>query len=93
MLCISLAEDASIIKNVEIAIKNKVTIIDFPGFGCSETPDFAYTIYDYTELLHEFLKELDIKSLNKGFLYLGKIEHSQILSNKIEYSFLFFVLP
>ena len=27
MLCISLAEDASIIKNVEIAIKNKVTII------------------------------------------------------------------
>lgn len=40
--------------------RNRVTIIDFPGFGCSETPDFAYTIYDYTEILHEFLKELNI---------------------------------
>ena len=41
--------------------KNRITIIDFPGFGSSQTPDFAYTIYDYTDLLREFLKELGIK--------------------------------
>lgn len=44
-------------------ISNKrITILDFPGFGGSEIPDFAYTIYDYTELLHEFLNELEIKN-------------------------------
>ncbi len=40
--------------------KRRITIIDFPGFGGSEMPDFAYTIYDYANLLHDFLEELDI---------------------------------
>jgi len=40
----------------------RITILDLPGFGCSENPDFAYTIDDYTSLLHEFLKELEIKN-------------------------------
>ena len=38
----------------------KVTIIDLPGFGSSEIPSFAYTIDDYTSLLHEFFDSLDI---------------------------------
>ena len=41
--------------------KFKITILDLPGFGSSETPSFAYTISDYTELLHEFLDKLNIK--------------------------------
>ena len=38
----------------------KITILDLPGFGSSEIPKFAYTINDYTELLHDFLIELKI---------------------------------
>ncbi len=38
----------------------RITILDFPGFGSSETPKFAYTIYDYTKLLYELLEELKI---------------------------------
>ncbi len=41
--------------------RKKITILDFPGFGSSQTPDFAYTIYDYTELLHDLLNELKIE--------------------------------
>lgn len=40
----------------------RVTIIDFPGFGSSQMPDFAYTIYDYTELLREFLESFKIEN-------------------------------
>ena len=39
----------------------RITILDFPGFGSSETPEFAYTISDYTEVLHELLKSLGIE--------------------------------
>ena len=39
---------------------NRITILDFPGFGGSETPHFAYNISDYTDLLHEFLESLGI---------------------------------
>ncbi len=39
---------------------NRITILDFPGFGSSQTPSFAYNISDYTNLLHDFLKELKI---------------------------------
>ena len=38
----------------------RITIIDFPGFGSSDIPDFAYTISDYTNFLHEFLDSLGI---------------------------------
>ncbi len=40
----------------------RITILDFPGFGSSENPDFAYTIYDYRDFLHDFLEELKIKN-------------------------------
>ena len=40
----------------------KITILDLPGFGSSEIPNFAYNINDYTELLYEFLQELKIEN-------------------------------
>jgi len=40
----------------------RVTILDLPGFGSSEIPKFAYTINDYTEVLHDFLTELNIEN-------------------------------
>lgn len=44
-------------------LKNKyrITIIDLPGFGLSNEPDYAYSVYDYTDSVHELLEELNVK--------------------------------
>ena len=39
-----------------------ITILDLPGFGKSSEPTYDWTIYDYYEMLKEFLKELKIKN-------------------------------
>ena len=39
-----------------------VTIIDLPGFGLSKEPVYAYNIFDYTEVVHELLMELNINN-------------------------------
>lgn len=40
----------------------RITIIDLPGFGLSNEPDTSYSVYDYTEFLNEFFKEMNIKN-------------------------------
>lgn len=40
---------------------HKITIVDLPGFGLSDEPDYAYSVYDYVELLKELFDELKIK--------------------------------
>ena len=45
-----------------LADKFKITILDFPGFGSSQEPDYAYNISDYVELLHDLVKELKIEN-------------------------------
>ena len=40
---------------------HRVTIIDLPGFGVSSEPDYAYSIFDYTDVVHELLESLKIK--------------------------------
>ena len=40
----------------------KVYSIDFPGFGKSQEPDFAYTVSDYAKLVLEFIKKMNIIS-------------------------------
>ena len=40
---------------------HKITIVDLPGFGLSSEPPFAYSVFDYVELLHELFEELEIK--------------------------------
>lgn len=42
--------------------KYRITLLDFPGFGNSEEPKNAYTIYDYTACLEQLLKEVDVKN-------------------------------
>ena len=39
---------------------HKITIVDLPGFGLSSEPDYAYSVYDYVELLKELFDTLDI---------------------------------
>lgn len=37
-----------------------ITAIDLPGFGSSSEPTYAYTIYDYYEIVSELLTKLNI---------------------------------
>ncbi len=54
--------------------KYRITIIDLPGFGLSEEPDYAYTIFDYTDTVHELLKNLKIKNpIMMGHSFGGRI--------------------
>jgi pimeloyl-ACP methyl ester carboxylesterase len=38
--------------------RNRVTILDLPGFGLSEEPKDPWTMYSYLEFLEEFIKKL-----------------------------------
>ncbi len=53
---------------------HRITIIDLPGFGVSQEPDFAYTIFDYTEIVHDLLVSLKIdKPIMIGHSFGGRI--------------------
>ena len=39
-----------------------VYIIDYPGFGNTNFPNYDLTIYDYSNLIYEWIKELNIKN-------------------------------
>ena len=53
---------------------NRITIIDLPGFGLSDEPDTAYTIFDYTEVVHELLSSLKIDNpIIMGHSFGGRI--------------------
>src|SRR5690554_4888684 len=39
----------------------RITILDWPGFGDSPEPSFAWSVIDYYEMLVEFLEKLKIK--------------------------------
>ena len=58
----------------QLGDKFRITILDFPGFGSSQIPDFAYTIYDYRDLLYEFLKSFSIeKPILIGHSFGGRV--------------------
>ena len=51
-----------------------ITIIDLPGFGLSKEPVYAYTIFDYTEVVHDLLEELKISNpIIMGHSFGGRI--------------------
>lgn len=54
--------------------KHNVLIIDLPGFGDSAEPKEVWSIYDYSEMVNELLKELKIKNpILVGHSFGGKI--------------------
>lgn len=58
----------------ELIIKNRVIIFDLPGNGKSEEPDEVFSVYDYTKMLHDFIKENKIKNpILIGHSFGGKI--------------------
>ena len=52
----------------------RITIIDLPGFGLSEEPKEVYSIFDYTDIVHELLQELKIDNpIMMGHSFGGRI--------------------
>ena len=58
----------------KLSSNHRITIIDLPGFGLSNEPDYAYSIFDYADFVHELLMELKIvKPILIGHSFGGRI--------------------
>ena len=68
----------------------KITILDFPGFGKSEEPDYDWSISDYALMLEEFIKKLGIKKpIIMGHSFGGRVAIRYSANNPIEKLILF----
>ena len=68
----------------------RITILDFPGFGESEEPPVPWTIADYTLLIEDLVKELDIKrSIVMGHSFGGRVAIRYASNHPIEKLVLF----
>lgn len=62
-----------------------ITILDLPGFGESAEPPYGYTIYDYYEILCEFLDKLKIKNpILVGHSFGGRLSIIYAAKKKVE---------
>lgn len=69
---------------------HRVTIIDLPGFGATEEPKEALTIYDYNDIVEEVLKKLKIKNPSLiGHSFGGRISMIYASKNKVDKLVLF----
>lgn len=69
---------------------HRTTILDFPGFGESEEPKTALTVYDYCEILEELLKKLKVKKpVIMGHSFGGRIAIIYASRNEVEKVVLF----
>lgn len=63
-----------------------VYIVDYPGFGNTKFPNRNLTIFDYSELIYEFIKEMDINDpILIGHSFGGRI--ITILTGYYNYNF------
>ena len=70
--------------------KYRITILDFPGFGESDEPKEAFTIYDYCDVLEELLKELKITNpIIMGHSFGGRVAIVYSSKNDVEKLVLF----
>ena len=67
-----------------------ITILDLPGFGESSKPTVALTVFNYVEILEEFLKELNIDNpIVIGHSFGGRLAILYASRNKTEKVVLF----
>lgn len=53
---------------------NRIIIIDLPGFGQSDKPDEVWSVYDYVEIINEFLKKIKVENpIMIGHSFGGKL--------------------
>lgn len=57
-----------------LSLSNRVIIVDLPGYGESSEPTYPWTVYDYVEMLHVFLKKIKVEHpILIGHSFGGKI--------------------
>lgn len=65
--------------------KFNVLIIDLPGFGESDEPPKSWTVYEYTDFVHDVIKSFDIKKIFLvGHSFGGKISLVYASKYKVE---------
>ena len=58
----------------KMQFNHQILIVDLPGHGLSDEPDYPWTLYDYVEMLKELFEELKLKKINLvGHSFGGKI--------------------
>ena len=58
----------------QFKFKNRIIILDLPGFGNSEEPKYPWEVNDYVEMLHDLLTKLNVtKPIIIGHSFGGKI--------------------
>ena len=63
----------------------RIIILDLPGFGKSSEPTYGYTVYDYYEVLCEFLDKLKVKNpILVGHSFGGRIAIIYSAKRKVE---------
>ena len=70
--------------------KCRITILDLPGFGESEEPDYDWGVYEYSLMLEEFVEKTGIKKpIVIGHSFGGRIAIRYSSNNPIEKLILF----
>ncbi len=70
--------------------KNRITILDFPGFGESEEPKNIWSIEDYSDLLDDLLNKLKIKKpVIMGHSFGGRVAIHYAANHPVEKLVLF----
>ncbi len=74
----------------KLSKNHRITILDLPGFGDSSEPTEALSIYDYSDILEEFVKKLKIKNPTLiGHSFGGRISIIYASKNKVDKLVLF----
>jgi len=74
----------------KLAKNHRITIIDLPGFGDTDEPKEELTIFDYNDILEEFIDELKIKKPTLvGHSFGGRISMIYASKNRVEKLVLF----
>lgn len=74
----------------KLSKNHRITILDLPGFGDSSEPTKALNIYDYSDILEEFVKKLKIKNPTLiGHSFGGRISIIYASKNKVDKLVLF----
>lgn len=69
---------------------NRITILDLPGFGESEEPKEAWTIYEYETFIEEVFQELKIENpILIGHSFGGRLSIIYASKNKVDKLILF----
>ena len=68
----------------------RINILDLPGFGESEEPKSVWNISDYSEMLEEYVKKMDIKKpIIMGHSFGGRVAIRYSSNHPIEKLILF----